>query len=351
MEASAGRDGDGPHWSPDVHAADWIGPRLTSWDEDGFPVTVVVPGGFEAYARVLHPAGTADDSDRPVRWAEVAAWSGRPLRPDAQFHSVALPPADPGRPYPFHGQGPEEGNLGESDCAVLAAIVRDWTATPEDCWFAVWEGYGWEGTVSFFAVSDSDEGGPAVPPPPRDPVPAPVRAGPRVELPNRGYLLYRGPAEDALALPRLAGTHGQCPNLWWPADRAWCVATEIDLPWTYVGGPRGLIDAVLADERIEALPAAPGDPVDRVEDWVAVWVAGLFESVMAAGTASLSTPRGTVTARLRMPGRLRRGEIRIEVTRPDGGSSSSWSALGGDEDRVRRSVEVSLTQAVLGLSN
>jgi hypothetical protein len=40
-----------------------------------------------------------------------------------------------------------------------------------------------------------------------------------------------------------------------PQRRAWCVASEIDLPWTYIGGPRGLIDAILADDRIEALPA------------------------------------------------------------------------------------------------
>ena len=28
-----------------------------------------------------------------------------------------------------------------------------------------------------------------------------------------------------------------CPNLWWPDDRAWCVASEIDLDYTLVGGP------------------------------------------------------------------------------------------------------------------
>ena len=47
-------------------------------------------------AEVLHPARTGGTEDRPVRWAEVAAWSGLPLRSDAQFHSVALPPTDPG---------------------------------------------------------------------------------------------------------------------------------------------------------------------------------------------------------------------------------------------------------------
>jgi len=38
-----------------------------------------------------------------------------------------------------------------------------------------------------------------------------------------------------------------------PADRAWCVATEIDFAWTYVGGSRELIDAILADARLEAV--------------------------------------------------------------------------------------------------
>jgi len=38
-------------WSSDVHRADWIAARLASW-EDEYTVTVVVPAGFEAYARV-----------------------------------------------------------------------------------------------------------------------------------------------------------------------------------------------------------------------------------------------------------------------------------------------------------
>ena len=33
------------------------------------------------------------------------------------------------------------------------------------------------------------------------------------------------------------------------------VVTEIDFAWTYVGGTRGLIDALLADERLEAFEA------------------------------------------------------------------------------------------------
>ena len=66
-------DGYGPRWSDDVGQAGWIAERLTP-REDEYPVTIVVPAGFEAYARVLHPAQTPDNGNRLVRWAEVAAW-------------------------------------------------------------------------------------------------------------------------------------------------------------------------------------------------------------------------------------------------------------------------------------
>src|SRR5260370_9460549 len=83
-----------PRWSSDVHQADWIASRLAPW-EDEYTITIVVPAGFEAYARVLHPVQTPGNGDRLVRWADVAAWSAMPLRRDAQFHSIALPPTAP----------------------------------------------------------------------------------------------------------------------------------------------------------------------------------------------------------------------------------------------------------------
>jgi hypothetical protein len=53
------------------------------------------------------------------------------------------------------------------------------------------------------------------------------------------------PSTGPDAWPRLHAVHRlgrpgrelSGPNPWWPEDRAWCVATEIDLPYTYVGGP------------------------------------------------------------------------------------------------------------------
>lgn len=34
------------------------------------------------------------------------------------------------------------------------------------------------------------------------------------------------------------------PSLWWPDDRTWCVATEIDFRWTYVGGSQVCINEI-----------------------------------------------------------------------------------------------------------
>ncbi len=80
-------------------------------------------------------------------WSDAvgeAAWSGMPLRADAQFHSVALPPVRPDGDAPGSGMCPETGSLYPPDAEVLAGIVREWTTTPERCWFCVWDGYGWD---------------------------------------------------------------------------------------------------------------------------------------------------------------------------------------------------------------
>jgi hypothetical protein len=57
-------------------------------------------------------------------------------------------------------------------------------------------------------------------------------------------------------------------NLWWPADRAWCVASEIDFNTTYVGGSAPCIADVLADPRIEAMATSAGAPIDATSDRV-----------------------------------------------------------------------------------
>ena len=56
-----------------------------------------------------------------------------------------------------------------------------------------------------------------------------------------------------MVIHRRRHTH-RARHIWWPEDRAWCVATDIDLCDTYVGGSRECIEAVLSSPKLEALP-------------------------------------------------------------------------------------------------
>jgi hypothetical protein len=332
-----------PAWSDHVGAADWIEPRLLPFEDHR--VASVVPGGFEAYARVLHPAEEPGTGDRLVRWAEVAAWSAQPLRRDAQFHSIALPPVRPSEPAPWRSQGPRQGSLYPPDAKVLASLGREWTATPDRCWFCLWDGYGWT------AVPLTAPGQSAQPLP--DPIPAGVRSGARVRLPNREYLLYTGPAEEVTAPTQLGeGLPGedQTANLWWPDDQAWCVASEIDLGWSYVGGPAGLIEQILADERIEALPVSPDDQVSRVEDWVDAWALAATEQLMTAGTATMDTSRGTIRATLRHPSWHGAGLLEVSSAGDNGVSGGGSTRLSrGTVADLRNEIYVRLTWELINL--
>jgi hypothetical protein len=336
-----------PAWSDQIGQASWIGERLAPF---GSVVTSVVPSGFEAYARVLHPAQEPwHDGGRVVRWAEVAAWSGLPLRPGTQFHSIALPPVRPEGEAPWTGQGPDRGSLYPPDAVILAGILRHWTTAPQRCWFCVWDGYGWDHSIYLTASDSATAAGPAFGRRP-DPVPPGVRGGRRVELPNRDYLLYRGPLDAALATARLGVGH-QVANLWWPQDRAWFVASEIDLTCTYVGGPAGLIGQLLAETRIEALPAAPDDELAGIEDWVTARAEQAAGQLLASGQATMTTSRGTLRASLNRPGRLTSGMLLVRRTGDNGVTGSSSTRLSQrPEPDLREEISHYLALAIIELA-
>jgi hypothetical protein len=232
------------HPSADVTAADWLGSRLRRF---GSAVAAVVPDGFPAYVRILHPARGPDG--RPVRWAEVAAWSGRTVHRLAQFHAISRPAASaPTGPAPWDGEDPPEGNLPAELLRILCATLAEHTSTPRSCWFCLWDGYGWlHGSPSVAIMGNHG----SIPVPPA--FPAEVLEGSRVRLPGRDYLLLAG---SLVAAPQLgwADPYGfsfpQSPNLFWPTDQAWCVASEIDLCCTLVAGSDALAGALVGDRAL-----------------------------------------------------------------------------------------------------
>jgi hypothetical protein len=334
-------------WSDAFGEGEWIGDRLGPFQQDlvrsvetggsaSYRAGFVVPSGFEAYVRVLHPLPPPWSGDRPaMRWREVAAWSGRPIGPGTQFHSIALPPERPPGEVPFSGLSPLGGNPHPPDAMVLSELLRGATETPERCFFCLWDGYGWERGSRVLA----QRGEPPVWRP--GPIPEEVLRGPRVQHPIRNYLLYSGAVEAVIAPELLGDRNLQAANLWWPADHAWCVASDIDLSWTYVGGTRAVIDRLLADERIETVPAGIDEPIDRVEEWVQQWVDAGVAALLATGSATITTSMGTLEASLERPGGSERGVLRC--------GGGTWSIPPSDESLLRRTVSDYLTYAVIGL--
>lgn len=269
--------------SPRVAEGDWIARRLRPFASG---VAAVVPDGFPAYVRILHPARGADGSF--VTWAGVAEWSGRRMHRLAQFHAISrpLPSAESG-PRPWDGHGPRSGELPPDLLRILCEILARHTTTPDGCWFCLWEGYGWVsggparvltfgGTAGHRALRGGCLGSglalrrrritsPPVPPA----FPPEVMRGPRVRLPGRDYLLFEGPLAAATEMgwttPR-GDFFPQSPNLFWPQDHAWCVASEIDLFCTLVAGSQALAEALLSDPRLEAWEVRPEDPINADSD-------------------------------------------------------------------------------------
>ena len=166
--------------------------------------------------------------------------------------------------------GPEEGGLHIDVARALWPVLEQHTNTRDECFFAIREGFGC--------------------------LPRTVLEAPAFEIPTRKFHLFTGPLEaieetfctddtdEAVSMGTFVaydpkeesledvqaglaawvaslGPSYQSANLWWPEDRAWCVATEIDFNTIYIGGTLGLIDALLACEELEVYQVEPTDGV------------------------------------------------------------------------------------------
>lgn len=207
----------------DLSPGDWLMNAPDEW------ATLVTrgPSGFSSYARVLH-ARVEDRGDERL-----------------------------------------EGCLDPSQLAALIDILAHHTSTPESCFHALWDGFGdiEGGAAASFLTAFSGSSVYArllrrpkeQQPPPAFP-PA-VIDGPRLELTGRNYLLFAGPLADAgrwgavpygIDIPRDINS----PNLLWPADHAWFLATDIDQGWTGVAGSAALLDELLTDPHLEVVRSA-----------------------------------------------------------------------------------------------
>jgi hypothetical protein len=121
----------------------------------------------------------------------------------------------------------------EASCAYQ---LRNPGSTPQSAYFCIWESHGDE-------LTNALAGRPA-----------------RVRAENRNYHLLTGPVPAVADVSE--GFMHRTASLWWPRDRAWVVATEIDGYNTFVGASPDAVAALLVDPALEAVPAEPGTLLD-----------------------------------------------------------------------------------------
>ena len=100
---------------------------------------------------------------------------------------------------------------------IVAEIGERHTSTPERAWLAVWDGDGFAETSALSEI-------------------------PRFALPNRDYYLLEGSVAAATQLREPGSlSNWRRPDLFWPDDRRWFVAADVDFWSLYIGGSSGFI--------------------------------------------------------------------------------------------------------------
>ena len=208
-------------FEPEVGHARWF----VDGDSDWRRLCSIGPSGFSRYVRVLHPIDDDEVGDE---------------HPDG----IVL--------------------------ARLLRVLERHTSTSQGCFFGLWDGYGHVHGGSAVAVLyttqrprwwDRRRLAPRLSVPAA--FPPEVVQGPRVRIPNRDYLLFRGPLQEAgqwgARGPAWQDAPPRIPNLMWPADHAWFAATDVDNDWTGIGGSPDLLDELLQHRDIDAQRLDPCD--------------------------------------------------------------------------------------------
>jgi hypothetical protein len=147
--------------------------------------------------------------------------------------------------------------------APLCELLAGHTTGAERCYFCLWDGWAWVTRATYTLPSSPNPILPAFS--------AEELSRPRVHHPDRNYLLLEGPLTAALQLGDDFGTFRfdpHPPNLFWPEDHAWCVASEIDYDSTLIGGTTELVHAIIDDPTFDAWPVQPDDSLAADADLI-----------------------------------------------------------------------------------
>ena len=211
----------------DLRPAQWLIDDITSFAGN---VGSLLPTGFGAYARIFHPAYNGTEK---VSWAHIASTNNKVVHPQMQFTRLLgyasrfAAGYRETQPVVFDA-APQVGALPAATGKSLVRTLARHTTARDHCWFALWNGWGLLDLEPKFLNR------------------------PTFELPGRAYYLARGRLAAAATQSADVRSAGNVPrSMWWPDDHAWCVATDIDLDSTYVGGSGACIEELLADPDLE----------------------------------------------------------------------------------------------------
>lgn len=145
---------------------------------------------------------------------------------------------------------------------LLVPRLAELSGPGSACHFALWSGWGWsKGSYARTTLSSAGHAADTTGDLDRQmrPVQRFLAACPVAQWwGGRGMYLFDGPLEAVTQIGSPVGGR-QGPQWWWPVDRAWLVSSEIDDAFSYVAGPRPLIDDVLALDT-EATTVSRHDP-------------------------------------------------------------------------------------------
>lgn len=204
---------------PDGTQAAWWLEQLEPWGDQGLPVSSLVPSSLLAVCQVLHPWRGSDSE--PIGWQAASQLGFASVTDfDRSREMFSIPAAE---------EAGLSASCGELDTGVAGALIDNLTnatTTPDDVFVAVWVGWGDVPAQRFPGAA-------------------------HLETPGRGHFLLRGPLTGVLSSVAASNFDRPVAGLWWPADRAWFVATEIEFEWTFVAGDPMLMEGLRADERLE----------------------------------------------------------------------------------------------------
>ena len=238
--------------SPQRDAAGW----LSNLPDGLRAVGSAVPGGFERYVRILHPAQVGP---RAATWAEIAAWSGRRLSPDSNSQQLMVH-GDGARWDEQLGHGcPEEGPAGPGEAGLrrLYELLAEATDTPDHLWLLIdVVEYDVPMPTGGYTSAWGDTRGPSRTAERRLLLQKELEQRCGVSVAGDRFILHRG------ALAATGGRWMQFPSYWWPQDRSWLVYTHIDSTSTYVAGDERLVERLLHDDLLEVVEAQLDHPFD-----------------------------------------------------------------------------------------